>query len=188
METTNKREILKDYDYVTLEQLYSNYDEIKHYLRVVARTKYSNLQSCDYEDILHDVIININNAINKGKSVNSAYIKKAIHTTILKRFRKIKNTRKFVYNDEDVNEMEIINEDNFDEILKEKLELESKYDSLNQSLDSLSETDRTLLNYSLVLGMTTIQDLSGLPYGMINNEVNRIRKTILHQITHKTNE
>lgn len=189
MEMTNKRNILNDYEPVTLEQLYSNYEEIKTYLRVIAKTKYTSLQPSDYDDILHDVIINVNKAISKGSSVNSAYIKKAIQTTILKRFRKTKNTRNVIYAEQDVNDMEIVNEEeDFNEIVERKLDLESKYDSLTNSLERLTETERTLLNYSLILGMTTIQDLSGLPYGVIVKEIGLIKNKILHQITNSNNE
>lgn len=191
MEVVNKRLVLEGCEHITINEIFDNYYELKNYVIAIVISRYRNKGYIDPQDILHDVYLNIASVYENNKELNitSSYIKTTVKHTILKSIRKYTNNLKHISDNGDVGEIDIVVDvDNIDEIIKEKLDDESKIEALYIALGSLSEAEKMLLNYSLILGQTTIEDISGLSYSTINTELKAIKSKLKEHINQILNE
>lgn len=142
------------------------------------------------DDIVNDMYVKLYDVMSKGKELNGGYVVMTINSIWM---NKIKFEER--YNDEehfgDADEFEsdsrtyqsltkeIADNDDFEEIMTQKLDNEEKYEYIKNLLDErLTDFEKDLLRHSLTMTLLEISKRSTIPYYTIRNHYKLIKEKL----------
>lgn len=166
---------LKHIENVTnLNELSEYYNDIRSYIKLNSYKHFKRFENINgfesiysFEDVTTEVILKVQKAFEKGKSVNGGYIGKTFYSVIIQMLIDDSNYDK----NDNVVEFDEPEFDEFDE--QKESSAEELIEFLSQNMD---EDEFDLLIYSQKITITDLANLMNVKYTLLYNNIQRIKE------------
>lgn len=152
----------------SIEDLAPHYDLIKRHLSVLTTIKGEDLQ-----DLLQDFYIKLDAYFKKypDKVINGGFVSSSLRNMLKSYYVEVQNN---------VNEYEVNIVDREDSAIDidDKIEMEELYEKMYEKVDELDWTEKTVLEYSLIMSSAELSRLSGIPYQNIIYTLNKAKRKL----------
>lgn len=154
----------------SIQQLAPYYTVISNHAKVITGLD-------DYEDLVHDLFIKLDNYFKKypDKVINGGFISNSIRN-MLRNIHKA-NTRSKIDQNVEVETTTLFTNVE-DCIIEDKIADEMKYDEIETMMDDLTWVEKTVLEYSLIMSLSEISRLSDIPYQNLVYALNCAKKKL----------
>lgn len=152
-----------------------------HYELIINHARMLNNEV--YEDIVQDLFLKLDRFFKRypDKIVNGGFISTSLRN-MLRDYHKTNKRRYIDYNveitDNIISEEHLCYVDLDSDEIAIKLSNEEKYDKIEEMLSELTWIERTVLEYSLIMPVTEMSPLSGIPYQNLIHQLNKAKKKL----------